>query len=153
MEVRRAVSGDVAALCGLYQAFYAYNAGQQPEYYRAAEENGAYPAEVLRSDGEVIFVAEEQGTLVGLIHAAEEETPPYPSVVPHRFAQVVDLYVLPDCRGKGVGRRLMEAADSWGKERGLDYMELFVLENNEVGIGFYEREGFETVSRTMRRPI
>ena len=44
----------------------------------------------------------------------------------------------------------MAAAKKWAKERNLDYIELFVLSNAEEANAFYEREGFETVSRTMR---
>lgn len=47
----------------------------------------------------------------------------------------------------------MEGAKHWAKSRSLDYLELMVLENNDIGKSFYERENFMTVSRTMRFSI
>jgi ribosomal protein S18 acetylase RimI-like enzyme len=38
----------------------------------------------------------------------------------------------------------------WAKARGLDYLELFVLDENEGAFQFYQGNGFKTVSKTMR---
>ncbi|WP_407570164.1 GNAT family N-acetyltransferase [Deinococcus altitudinis] len=40
----------------------------------------------------------------------------------HRTAKLDDLYTLPTVRRRGVGRALMQAAEAWGKARGLRYL-------------------------------
>ncbi len=52
-----------------------------------------------------------------------------------------DLFVLPDRRGGGVGRRLMEALAREARDRGAQRMDWAVLEWNEPAIGFYRRLG------------
>lgn len=153
MEIRKAIHGDIEKINHLYEDFYAYNASQQPEYCSCAKENGRYPTSVIRSKRGAILVAETDGNIVGFIHIEKEETPAYPSVVSHRFANVIDFFVIQECRHRGIGKLLLDAAAEWAKARELEYLELFVLEENFTGRHFYEREGFATTSRTMRMKL
>ena len=52
-----------------------------------------------------------------------------------------DLFVLPEWRGRGVGRRLLTHLASIAVERGCGRMEWAVLDWNESAIGFYRRLG------------
>lgn len=51
--------------------------------------------------------------------------------------------VHPDYRGQGIGRRLLAATLAAAGQRGLERIELQVLESNEIAIGLYQRFGFE----------
>lgn len=86
----------------------------------------------------------------GFVHVEEDATPPYPTVLPHKFACIVDFFVKPQYRQNGIGHLLLEEVKHWAKLRKLEYLELMVLENNEIGKCFYEGEHFATSSRTMR---
>ncbi|MPM15373.1 hypothetical protein SDC9_61742 [bioreactor metagenome] len=153
MEIRLAEHGDILKISKLYEEFFVYNASQQPLYYKPAAEMGKYPQSVIESAKEALFIAEENGAVLGLIHIIEEQTPPYDCFVPHRYATIMDLYVTEDFRGRGIGRELMEYAKRWAKTRGLHYLELSVLAENEDGIRFYRRENFQTVSQVMRAEL
>ena len=63
-------------------------------------------------------------------------------------ADVMTMGVLPDFRGRGLGRVLMDAlidvARRWGSERVF----LEVRESNAAAISLYENSGFEVVGRT-----
>ena len=63
-------------------------------------------------------------------------------------ADVMTMGVLPDFRGRGLGRVLMSAlidvARLWGSERVF----LEVRESNAAAISLYENSGFEVVGRT-----
>ena len=70
-------------------------------------------------------------------------------------ADVMTMGVLPDFRGRGLGRVLMDAlidvARRWGSERVF----LEVRESNAAAISLYENSGFEVVGRTkgyLRNP-
>jgi GNAT superfamily N-acetyltransferase len=52
-----------------------------------------------------------------------------------------DLFVVPEHRGGGVGRRLLERLAQIAVDRGCGRLEWAVLEWNKDAIGFYERLG------------
>jgi ribosomal protein S18 acetylase RimI-like enzyme len=62
---------------------------------------------------------------------------------------LAELYVVPDRRGQGLGRALMEAAIAFARERGADYMELNTSEDDVAARKLYERFGF---SRSEGKP-
>jgi ribosomal protein S18 acetylase RimI-like enzyme len=55
---------------------------------------------------------------------------------------VLDIYILPDARGSGLGRRLISEAARWGRARGAGYVKLSVDEHNLKAVNFYEAIGF-----------
>ena len=69
---------------------------------------------------------------------------PFPSVTPHNYACIVDFYVTPNYRKNGTGKALLESAKNWAKSKDLEYLKLFVLEENQIGQNFYKRENFRT---------
>ena len=159
MEIRLAVPADADALCALYEIFFDQNAAEQPEYYRpvqyptSASDYGAYPKSVIASESADFLVAVQDSEVIGFIHVSEDKTSPYASIVPHRFAHVVDFVVRPDRRNCGVGALLLEHAKQWAQARNLDYLELFVLKQNENAHRFYRAHEFGDVSTTMRCPL
>jgi ribosomal protein S18 acetylase RimI-like enzyme len=66
----------------------------------------------------------------------------------------VDIAVLPDSRGSGVGTELMAAAEAWAFEHGAEFMTLQVHTANVDAIRFYqERHGWRTSGLFMlKRP-
>jgi GNAT superfamily N-acetyltransferase len=52
-----------------------------------------------------------------------------------------DLYVLPECRGQGLGRALLAELAALCVERGYGRLEWWVLDWNEPAIGFYRSLG------------
>lgn len=62
---------------------------------------------------------------------------------------LAELYVVPDQRGHGLGRALMEAAMTEARQQGADYMDLGTSEDDVAARGLYESLGF---SRTEGRP-
>jgi ribosomal protein S18 acetylase RimI-like enzyme len=153
MEIRLAVPEDIQKISAVFEHFYTYNAGQQPQYYRQAAEEGGYPLRIIENRLSDLYVALDGGAIIGLMHVEEKITPPNESIIPHRYADIVALFVDPTYRGQGVGDRLIRAAKKWAKGRKLNYLELFVLAENEGGLGFYKKAGFETVSFNMRMPL
>lgn len=153
MEIRLAVSNDIKSICKLYSAFFEFHAKKQPYYCRAAEESGEYPQSVIESETEDIIVATEGDDIIGILHIIEKITPPYPSVVPHKYAEIMDIFVTETFRRNGVGKMLIIAAEEWAKSRGLEYLELNVIHENTGAFKFYRRNEFEPVTYKMRRKI
>src|SRR4030042_4602926 len=58
---------------------------------------------------------------------------------------VPSLYLLPDCQGQGMGRRLLEAAEEYAAEKGLDELWIAVMVKNRQALVFYRKVGFQFV--------
>ena len=62
------------------------------------------------------------------------------------------LYYLaahPTSRSKGVGRRMVQAAENWLRQRGVVKVQLLVRETNTKVVSFYEHLGFEVAPRVV----
>ena len=57
-------------------------------------------------------------------------------------AYLAELYVVPDTRGQGHGRALMEAVLELAKREGADYIELGTGEDDTAARALYESLGF-----------
>ena len=65
----------------------------------------------------------------------------YSTFLARRGLYLEDLFVLPEWRGRGIGRQLLAHLATIAVERGCGRMEWAVLEWNEPAIGFYRKLG------------
>ncbi|WP_435063626.1 GNAT family N-acetyltransferase [Halobaculum sp. EA56] len=94
--------------------------------------------ETLEDEDSVFVVAVDDGEVVGFVQSylVERREP---------VGELDWLHVHPDHRGKGLGDDLLRAAETELLERGAERIEGRVLEANEAGTEFYEREGFSEI--------
>ena len=55
---------------------------------------------------------------------------------------LIDLYVLPEYRMRGIGARLIEYAEAEARRRGFTQVGLDVENSNDVAFGIYARRGY-----------
>jgi len=70
-----------------------------------------------------------------------------------KMGHVDSFYVLPEGRGQGIGRLLMNRAYDELRAAGVTTVALDVLANNEGARRFYERDGFTTTFVQMLRHL
>jgi ribosomal protein S18 acetylase RimI-like enzyme len=68
----------------------------------------------------------------------------------NKYGYVSDLYVEKSCRGKGIGKKLLNESKKFFKNKKIRYMELVTNHNNYKSIKFYQKYGFKEYSKTMR---
>jgi GNAT superfamily N-acetyltransferase len=117
----------------------------------SAEIVGEMYREWLSRPDSFAFVAEDEGKPVGYVIGFYEE--PHFMWETGRVGHVDSFYVLPETRGQGVGRRLMEAAYAAMREAGASIVALEMVADNEVARRFYEQEGFTTTFVQMHRSL
>ena len=61
--------------------------------------------------------------------------------------QVFTLAVIPEFRGRGIARTILEEIITWATSKGAKSMSLEARLNNDEAIGLYESEGFTTIAK------
>lgn len=150
MVIRTATFGDSKAICDLYPILFAEAAKLQPMFWDVRVQSESFIQELIQKETAEIFVAQQGAVTVGFAAVTQQGTPPFPCIKPYRYAYLMDLFVLPMFRRKGIGTQLMNQVKLWARQRSLSYVELGVLEENARAIGLYERNAFKGVMRTMR---
>ena len=154
--IRAAIPEDYGAVCVLYAQVAHVHSQALPHFFRPVE-GPALPLEffanILANEDAAIFVAEWQATLIGMIHCIVGTTPAVPVVMPRRFVNIDDLVVSEHVRHQGVGQTLVERVHQWAREKGVTEVELNVWEFNTPARSLYEKLGYQTTRRIMRKPL
>ena len=151
--VRDAVPADRKAIAEIYRTLFEAMSNLQPQYIQAAEQDPDFILKIITESKKDILVAQCGVQLLGFALVLMTHTPPYRCFVPHPYADLLDLAVLPDARGNGLGTLLLQAVKGWAKAYGADYLELGALSNNQGAIRLYEREGFRECMKTFRASL
>src|SRR5437588_2036063 len=150
--LREASQEDYEAVCALLAQVDRLHAEALPEFFRSVEgpaRSREWFAAILADEHAALFVAEQQGTLLGLIRCLVRMTPALPMVIPRRFVQIEDLVVGEPFRHQGVGQTLLERVHQWACEQGITEVELGVWEFNADARALYEHLGYRTQRRVM----
>ncbi|KPQ22549.1 MULTISPECIES: GNAT family N-acetyltransferase [unclassified Halomonas] len=134
-RVRTATVGDLEALTELldgYRRFYA-----QPSDRQAARD--FLRQRFGQADSRILVSEDAEGALTGFVQL-------YPGVstvgLNARWT-LNDLFVLPECREKGTGRALMEAATKLAREHGVARLILMTQVENARAQHLYESLGWQ----------
>jgi ribosomal protein S18 acetylase RimI-like enzyme len=88
-----------------------------------------------------IFVAEEDGRILGYITTRLDAEA--------GKGRIPNLAVIPEARGRGVGRNLIEHAVEYFRRRGMSFAMIETMAYNEVGNHLYPACGFVEVARQV----
>ena len=89
-------------------------------------------ARYLARNPQTCFVAEEEACICGVILSGHDG----------RRGYIYHTATLPDARGRGIGRALVDAALEALREEGIAKVALVVFARNDTGNGFWEKMGF-----------
>ena len=148
--IRSALPDDIKQIEALYALLFERMAELQPQFNCSANQETAFIRSVIEHEEQEILLAQQGEQILGIAVLMMVHTPPYPCFVPHRYADLLDLLVIPSARGNGIGSKLLDAAKHWAKLHDADYIELGALSNNHVAVRLYEREGFMECTKTFR---
>ena len=136
--IRRAEPADAAALVELAREVTAEPEGWliTTNSWRSAGDERRYLRAIRRHPDAAVFVADDDGALVGRLSIGRD---PHPS---SRHVADLGVMVAKSHRRRGIGWALLEAAAEWARGTGIRKLELHVFPHNEGAIALYERFGF-----------
>ncbi len=138
--VRRVEAGEWALakrmrLCALRDAPGAFGSVYEDEVSRDDDFWIARTASNARGEENILFFAEEDGEAVGMVVGAVDDTERW---IAHLYA----MWVMPDARGKGIGKELVRVVEEWARGRGCSTVLLEVSGDNPAATRLYERMGY-----------
>lgn len=140
--IRVGAAADVPQLCAAYEWLFAPPGGRPPDWDPGTAAGRL--ARLVTDAGATMLVAGvgPGGPIVGFCSVYLD----IESVRYGRRAWVEDLAVHPDLRSQGIGRRLLEGARAWARERGASHLELDSGDARSDAHRFYRREGPDATS-------
>lgn len=133
--IRPATEADLGALVRLLGVLFSIEADFRPDPRRQRRGLRAMLSDPERRR---VLVAERAGAVVGMVTlqllVSTAEGGP--------SGLLEDMVVGEAARGEGLGRRLLRAAERWGRGRGATRFQLLADSGNGAALAFYERMGW-----------
>jgi GNAT superfamily N-acetyltransferase len=137
--IRRATTNDLPQLSQLFDAYRIF-------YRKPSDITGAseFLKERMKENDSVIFIDDENGTLTGFTQLY----PQFSSTRMQRSWLLNDLYVHPTFRGKGISKKLIEAAKQLARGTNAAGLLLETEKTNITGNQLYPSAGFVLYNET-----
>jgi ribosomal protein S18 acetylase RimI-like enzyme len=143
IAVREATLDDVERLAPLFDGYRQFY--ERPSDLELCR---VFLAARLEHGESVVFLAEEAGTVLGFVQLY----PLFSSTAarPGRLWLLNDLFVVPDGRGRGVGRELMNRARRLAEDTSACGLELVTALTNRRAQSLYESLGYHLDDQFLR---
>ena len=153
MDYRRATLDDIPALHALVEAGYRGESAKQGWTHEADLLGGqrtdvAALTEIMTDPDQAILLAEDDGALIGCVLIADEGARDG-----ERIAYLGMLTVSPRRQARGLGRRLIDAAEAHARALGASLMEMTVIKSRTELIDWYARRGYADAGREEPFPL
>ena len=136
ITIRNAVISDYAAIAELARTSLGYDCNDELVKDRLAHTD---------SDREAVFVAEKDGTVTGFVHAHIYEVLYYQPMI-----NILGLAVSENQRRQGIGRLLMQRAEQWAGDNGIELVRLNSGGKRTGAHEFYRSIGFDNEKVQLR---
>ena len=145
---------DEPAILSFIDGLQDYEAAFEPDRRRDPDFTVEHWREVQHRCAEkhgILLIAEDEGKPVGWAFAHDQNAELF-VVAPERcHGYLAEIFLMPQARGKGLGRALIAACEDWARGRGHKLLTIGVLAKNPGAIRAYEGTGYEPYVVTMRR--
>lgn len=155
IELRPATLQDLGALVVLWEALNRDGQAADPRYQPKQDARAAFgwyakSIWTARDPFPGAFVAVDGEALVGFV--AGTLVHPNPVLDPIASVVITDMYVAPEVRRTGIGRRLVEAFIDAAAKAGHPGVEVGTLVKDTRAVGFWRAMGFDDMRVTLVRP-
>jgi len=148
--IRKATRNDLDTLLSFEQGVISTERPFDPTL--KADPNSYYDIEEMIDAAHIeLLVADLDAVVIASGYARIENAKPYNQHKQHAYLGF--MYVVPEHRGKGINKKIIDALTAWSLERNITELRLDVYQLNESAIKAYERVGFNRHMLAMRKGI
>ena len=142
ISIRNIEPADNAVLASVVRATLSeFGAARPGTVYYDPTTDALY--ELFRKEGSVYYVAEKDGRIVGGGGI-------YPSDgLPEDTCELVKMYLLPEARGIGLGKTLIQGCLDFAKKWGYEKVYLETMPELKQALSTYEKFGFQYLNGPM----
>jgi GNAT superfamily N-acetyltransferase len=161
IQVRLASSSDFDSLCRLYVEFHEFHVQRvpdrlltlgPPEQFDCSELKTNLTKIMKRGDA-ALFVAMMANDLIGLAEIYLHHDKPNEAAITRTYGYLQSLMVREPFRRQKIGRLLIQASESWAREKGATEVRLDIWEFAAGPLLFYENCGYRILRRTLVRTL
>lgn len=144
VTIRRAKVGDEATLAKLNAFVHKFHVDHNPSHFRRAKraEVAQWFRGMLEKPTARVWIAEKEGAPVGYAVAVLYERAANPFCLARRLIELDQIGVRRECRGSGIGRRLVERVVRFAREEHVESVELTSWCFNGEAHKAFEKLGF-----------
>lgn len=153
MQLRRAQQSDVDRIVELWLDMMAEHRAFDSRIRLSESAGPAYRSYLslhLASPASIVLVGEDDRVRAFSCSYVCRNLPMFE---PPLFGYISDIYIEPERRGAGLGRRMVDDTCDFFRRRGVDSVQLQVYRNNEKGRDFWVASGFEPFFDRMHLPL
>jgi ribosomal protein S18 acetylase RimI-like enzyme len=114
------------------------------------EEIKQFFREILADENREIFISQDEARPVGYIALQIGGHEGHAFCHPQKWIYIDQIGVTKEFRGKGVGKKLIEAAKEYARKHNINHIMLDVWTVNKNAKVFFEKQGFTTFNERMR---
>jgi len=151
IHVRAATKEDYVSLLPIARETQEKHVQAHPHIFQSGTAGlpEKYYLGLLKGGSKVVYVAEVERSIVGYVIMELSKVAYLDILVPRKVAFIADIAVMKSHQGKGIGYALFQKCVEWAKAKEADSLDLMVWEFNKDALAFYERQGMESMNRTM----
>jgi ribosomal protein S18 acetylase RimI-like enzyme len=160
VHVRPAVSSDADGIALVFIESAVHHARLAPDRYtipamesisaryRTGQQDGTH-----LPTGNVTFVAELRGDIVGFVDARLDRSPD-PMHRDLLYCHIGEIAVSAEHQSRGIGGRLLRAAEDWGRHSGAEFAYLeYHADNLRAGAFYQQRMGYRVAALAAIRRL
>lgn len=110
----------------------------------------SYFEELINKDGGYFLILEDGGELMGYTNGGPVTYLPYRK---SRYFEIENLGVIPERKGEGLGKTLLDEITAWAKKEGYQKIYLHCYSKNSEALGFYKKNGYSEIDVSLEKVI
>jgi RimJ/RimL family protein N-acetyltransferase len=136
-EIEEGDAEEFLSLCRRVDAETPFMMFEPGERHTTIGEQKDEIRDILSRDNQTIFVAENDGQLIGYLTACGGR------FKRNRQTAYIITGILRSFTSQGIGMKLFEEMEQWAKRKDIHRLELNVVAHNEAALALYGKMGFE----------
>jgi GNAT superfamily N-acetyltransferase len=154
-RIRKATVEDLQTVQGLNRKLGTkehadFDPTVNPEF-ATTERGKRYFTNSIENNDRLVLIAEYDDMPIGYIAGGIEKVSEYRTI--RSMAEVDNMWVDEECRGRGIGRQLLSEFEVWARGKGTNRMRVIASYKNEKAIKFYTREGFDEYDLILEKDL